>query len=134
MKPQSPRRIIHESGQGIDLVRVIMAPTIWALHFLTVYVAGAVWCAKAGREASLEPVRWLTLAATLGALGGIVLIFRGLWRVRTPGDFQRNPNFSGNEPEDRHRLLSHVGITLCGLSVVAILFTTFPAIMVDTCR
>lgn len=134
MKPQNPRSIVHESGQGTDLVRVVLAPTIWAAHFLVVYVGGAVWCAKAGREAGLDPVRWLTLAATLVALVAIAAVFRSLWRVRTPEDFEGNPNFSGNEPEDRHRFLSHVGITLCALSAVAILFVALPTVMVDTCR
>ncbi len=134
MKSPNSRQIIHERGQGTDLVRVIMAPTIWAGHFLVVYVGGALWCARAGREAGIDPVRWLTLAASVIALGLIAAIFRSLWRVRTPGDFQRNPDFSGNEPEDRHRFLSHVGITLCALSAVSILFVALPTLMVDTCR
>lgn len=134
MNAQTPRNTVHETGQGTDLLRVVMAPTVWAVHFLVVYVGGAVWCAKAGREADLDPVRWLTLAATIAALALIAVLFRGLWRVRTPGDFQGNPNFSGNAPEDRHRFLSHVGITLCALSAVAILFVALPTVMVDTCR
>ncbi len=123
----------REAGSGTDLWRVILSPVIWAVHFLLCYVGTAVWCAKAGREASADPARWMIGIATVLALLGIGLITLSLWRVRarslTDDDFE----FEHNSPEERHRFLSHVALMLCLLSAIGVLYVALPALMVSTC-
>lgn len=124
----------RETGTGTDLWRVIAAPLVWALHFLFCYVYGAVYCAKAGRDASLQGPTLVIAGATLVALGLIALSTLRLWRVRgrslTDNDFE----FEHNTAEERHRFLSHVALMLCLLSAVAVLYVAIPMLYLTSCR
>lgn len=126
-----PRR---RHGTGTDLWKVILAPVIWAAHFLFSYVYAAVHCEKAGRGADLAPV-WIAVGgATALALAGIGFIAATLWRVRarslTDDDFE----FEHNSPEERHRFLSHVALMLCTLSAVAVIYVAIPMLYLTSCR
>ena len=45
-------RTLPDAGvPGESLWAMIVAPTIWAVHFLACYILAAIWCAKAGRAA-----------------------------------------------------------------------------------
>ncbi len=122
------------TGTGTDLWRVIAAPIIWALHFLASYVTVAVYCQKLGRDAALGPAEVAVIAYTVLALAGIGLSSWGLWRVRgrslTDDDFE----YEHNEPEERHRFLSHVALMLCVLSAVAVLYVAIPMLYLSSCR
>jgi len=124
----------RETGTGTDLWRVVIAPVIWALHFLFCYIYAAIYCEKAGREAPLDEVRLAVAIATLVALAGIGLSSRHLWRVHdrslTDGDFE----YEHNTPEERHRFLSHVALMLCVLSAVAVVYVAIPVFYLATCR
>jgi FAD/FMN-containing dehydrogenase len=126
--------VTRETGTGTDLWRVIIAPIVWALHFLFCYVYGAVYCAKAGRDASLEGPTGVIIGATVVALALIALSTVRLWRVRgrslTDNDFE----FEHNTPEERHRFLSHVALMLCLLSAVAVLYVAIPMLYLTSCR
>ena len=111
----------RETGYGTDLWRVIAAPVVWALHFLFCYVYGAVYCAKAGRDAPLDQPTIVVIVASLVALALIGL---------TDNDFE----FEHNTPEERHRFLSHVALMLCVLSAVAVIYVTIPMLYLSTCR
>lgn len=124
----------RETGTGTDLWRVILAPVIWTGHFLFIYIYAAVFCEKAGRNAPLLPVQWATMLATLAALAGIALVTRRLWRVRARSLTENDFDFEHNSPEERHRFLSHVAVMLCALSAVAVLYTSLPALYLDSCR
>ncbi len=134
MNDRIEQEAARETGEGTDLWRVILAPSIWAAHFLVCYVAAAVYCEKAGRPAELWPVQLIVGAVTLAAMGGIALIFRSLWKVRGLSTVNDNYNFAGNDPEERHRFLSHVSLMLCVLSMVAILYVAIPAFLLGSCR
>lgn len=124
----------RNTGTGTDLWRVIAAPVVWALHFLFCYVYGAVYCAKAGRDASLQGPTLVIVGATLVALALIALSTRQLWQVRgrslTDNDFE----FEHNTAEERHRFLSHVALMLCGISAVAVLYVAIPMLYLTSCR
>jgi heme/copper-type cytochrome/quinol oxidase subunit 2 len=124
----------RETGSGTDLWHVIAAPVVWALHFLFCYIWSAVYCEKAGRAASLDDIRMVVIAATLVALALIGWSTRTLWRVRgrslTDDDFE----FEHNNPEERHRFLSHVALMLCVLSAVAVVYVAIPIVYLGTCR
>ena len=124
----------RETGSGTDLWRIIVAPTIWAVHFLASYVTVAVYCEKAGRTAALDPALVAVVVYTVAALAGIAWSSRTLWRVRgrslTDDDFE----YEHNTPEERHRFLSHVALMLCVLSAVAVIYVTIPMLYLSTCR
>lgn len=134
MKEPIAREVIRETGSGTDLWNVILAPIIWAAHFLFSYITVAIFCEKAGRGAELADVRILVAVATVLALAGIGWISHSLWQVRgrslTDDDFE----FEHNAPEERHRFLSHVALMLCVLSAVAILYVAIPMAYLSTCR
>lgn len=124
----------RETGTGTDLWRVIAAPVVWALHFLFCYVFGAIYCAKLGRDASLDVATWVIVGATVVALALIGFSTHHLWRVRgrslTDNDFE----FEHNTPEERHRFLSHVALMLCVLSAIAVLYVAIPMLYLTSCR
>jgi hypothetical protein len=122
------------SGTGTDLWRVVLGPLIWAGHFLLVYVGAAILCQKAGRAASLLPVQWATACATVLALAALALLTRTLWRVRARSLTDDDYEFEHNSPEERHRFLSHVALMLCALSAVAVIYTTIPVLLMESCR
>jgi hypothetical protein len=134
MSEPATSEVRRETGSGTDLWRLIVSPTIWALHFLASYVTVAVFCEKAGRAAALGPAEIAVVAYTAAALAGIGWSCRGLWRVRgrslTDDDFE----YEHNTPEERHRFLSHVALMLSVLSAVAVLYVTIPMLYLSTCR
>lgn len=124
----------RETGSGTDLWRVIISPSIWALHFLACYVSAAIFCEKLGRDTPLVDIRLLVIVVTVLALGGIFWSTLGLWRVHerslTDNDFE----YEHNTPEERHRFLSHVALMLSVLSAVAVVYVTIPMLYLETCR
>lgn len=134
MTDRVTREVRRETGTGTDLMHVIAAPVVWALHFLFCYVYAAVYCEKMGRSAALGQPTIAVVVATMVALALIGWSTLTLWRVRerslTDSDFE----FEHNTPEERHRFLSHVALMLCVLSAVAVLYVTIPMLYLDTCR
>jgi len=128
------KEVRRETGSGTDLWRVIISPTIWALHFLACYVAAAIYCEKMGRDAPLDDIRLLVITVTVVALGGIFWSTLGLWRVHdrslTDDDFE----YEHNTPEERHRFLSHVALMLSILSAVAVIYVAIPMLYLESCR
>lgn len=133
MKTEVQRDARHEAGEGTNLWIVLTAPTIWALHFLIVYPGVAVYCARAGRGAPLDPVQPFVFVVSAIAIIVIAAMFWRSWRIRKPsisGDLR----FEANTPEERHRFLTHLSLTLCALSVVGVVYVTIPITLVETCR
>jgi hypothetical protein len=121
------------SEEKESLWRLIVSPTIWAVHFMLCYITAAVWCAKfAPRFGSLEPVRWAIAIYTVMALSGIAWNgWDGLRRHRfgsesLPHDF--------DTPGDRHRFLGFATVLLAGLSAVATLFAATVVVFFEDCR
>lgn len=108
------------------------SPAIWCLHLLVCYGAAAIWCAKSGRDASLAEIRWLILAVTVAALGGIAAVG---WRGRGRRRFGSEPRTHADDtPEDRHRFLGLALMLLSGLAAVGVVFVALPAVFMETCR
>ena len=110
------------------------APSYLGLAFFDCYIGAAVFCAKWGREASLDMVRGSVLVVTALALALVVTLGVGLWRVHHRSMTENDFDFEHNTPEERHRFLSHVGLMLCVLSAVAIVFVAYPVLALETCR
>lgn len=121
----------HETGTG--LWRVLAPLTVWAAHFLIVYVGAAVFCAKSGRAATLDPVGLFVAAATLAALaaiGAIAWSTAKRWGVSIiDGDLR----YDRPAVEERHRFLSHMTLMLSGLSAIAVIYVAIPAIFMKAC-
>ena len=134
MNNRVEKEVTRETGSGTDLWRVIAAPIVWALHFLFCYVWMAIYCEKAGREATLGDARIVVIVATVLALAAVGGATHALWRVRgrslTDNDFE----FEHNTPEERHRFLSHVALMLCVLSAVAVIYVAIPMLYLTSCR
>jgi hypothetical protein len=134
MTDRITKEVRRETGSGTDLLHVIAAPVVWALHFLFCYVYVAIFCEKVGRTASLDDARMVVVVATVVAIALIAWSTISLWRVRgrslTDDDFE----FEHNTPEERHRFLSHVALMLCVLSAVAVLYVAIPVLYIATCR
>lgn len=128
------REVQRETGSGTDLWRVIAAPIVWALHFLFCYVYGAIYCAKAGRDASLAGPTLVIVIATAVALALIAASTWHLWQVRGRSLTENDFEFEHNTPEERHRFLSHVALMLCVLSAVAVVYVATPMLYLTSCR
>ena len=128
-------RILPDAGvPGESLWAMIVAPTIWAVHFLACYILAAIFCAKAGTpSADLATVRWWIAGLTAVALGGIgasgILAFR-------LGHFRQGKAapHDADTIQDRRRFLAYATLLLSGLSFVATVFVALPAVFVASCR
>ena len=122
---------LHEENES--LWRLVVSPTIWAIHFMACYVTAAIWCAKfAPRFGSLEPVRWAIATYTVAALIGIALNgWSGLKRHRF-GDESLPHDF--DTPGDRHRFLGFATVLLAALSAVATVFAAMVVVFFEDCR
>lgn len=116
-----------------SLLQTVLAPALWAVHFLLSYATAAVWCAKAGAPGdSLRPVQVAIGAYTVAALAGIGAVgWRGWRRHRLAGSA---PPHDRDTPEDRHRFLGLATVLLAGLSAVAVLYAALAAVLIGSCQ
>ena len=111
---------------------LVVAPTVWAVHFLWCYVYAAVRCAKAGRAEVLVEVRTGIAIATVIALAIVVASGFVAWaQSQIEGD---PPPHQESTDEDRLRFLAVATLLLAGLSFIAIVFTAIPAFVFEDCR
>ncbi|WP_375271196.1 hypothetical protein [Sphingomonas sp.] len=113
----------------VTLWTLIVPPTVWAVHFMFCYLWVAVSCAKLASFARF-PVAFA--AGTLVALA--IIVASGVvafLQSRTPGDPPPHDESTG---VDRTRFLATATLLLAGLSVVGVLFTAAPALMLTDCR
>lgn len=113
----------------VTLWTLIVPPTVWAVHFIFCYLWVAVSCAKYGNFARF-PLAFaagtIVALAIIVASGAIAFV-----QSRTPGD---PPPHNESTGIDRTRFLAVATLLLAGLSVVAVLFTAAPALMLTDCR
>ena len=123
----------HPPEKRESLWLLTVSPVIWSAHFLLSYITAAVWCAKAvGPDGSLAGARIAIAAYTAVALAGIVLTgWIGYRRHRHEGG---EPPHDEDTPEDRHRFLGFSTFILSGLSAVAVVFQSLPAVFIGSCR
>ena len=128
-------RILPDAGvPGESLWAMIIAPTIWALHFLACYILAAIFCAKAGTPAAdLASVRWWIAGLTVAALAGIAACAVQAFRLGHFREGKAAPH-DADTIHDRRRFLAYATLLLSGLSFVATLFVALPAVFVASCR
>lgn len=114
-----------------SLWRLTVGPTIWAAHFLVSYVGVAVWCAKAGRDGSLDGLTWVLAGVTVAALAAIAATGWDGWRRHRYG--ASRPPHDLATSADRHRFLGFATLLLCCLSFVAVLYVAMPLLFIGNC-
>ncbi|HEX6217044.1 MAG TPA: hypothetical protein VFZ38_19560 [Vicinamibacterales bacterium] len=110
----------------------VIAPVIWAVHFMTCYTWAALACGRLASDQSFDRAQTGIGIATAVAVFAIALCFRsGLHHLghRLPDQ----PNDDGT-PEDRTRFMAFTTMLLAGLSLIATLFVGAAAIAVGACR
>jgi hypothetical protein len=122
---------LHETRESLWLL--VASPLVWAAHFLACYITAAVWCEKIVEPGdSLAGVRTAHGVYTVVALAVIFVVgVRGLRRHRRG---RAELPHDADTPEDRHRFLGFATLLLSGLSAVAVLFTSFVAVVVGDCH
>jgi hypothetical protein len=128
-RPMDDRREFREEADS--LIRITLAPCIWAVHFVLCYSAAAVACAKVAR---LEP--WLLAAlaaATCLALAAIAWIGWRCYARWSSGEDGTTVHSEGT-PEDRHHFLGHAGVLLAILSFIAVVFVSLPLVLIGGCQ
>jgi hypothetical protein len=127
-------RSLPDAGvPGESLWAMIVAPTIWAVHFLACYILAAVFCAKAGAAADLATVRWWIAGLTLVALAAIAACTIQAFRLGHFMEGKAAPH-DADTIHDRRRFLAYATLMLSGLSFVATVFVALPAAFFASCR
>jgi hypothetical protein len=119
---------------GESLWAMIIAPTIWAVHFLACYILAAIFCAKAAApSADLATVRWWIAGLTALALAGIAACAVQAFRRGHFMEGKAAPH-DADTIHDRRRFLAYATLMLSGLSFVATVFVALPAVFFASCR
>jgi hypothetical protein len=128
-------RTLPDAGvPGESLWAMIIAPTIWAVHFLACYILAAIFCAKAAApSADLTPVRWWIAGLTVVALAAIAACAIQAFRRGHFMERKAAPH-DADSIHDRRRFLAYATLMLSGLSFVATVFVALPAIFFASCR
>jgi hypothetical protein len=129
------QRTLPDAGvPGESLWAMIIAPTIWAVHFLACYILAAIFCAKAGTpSADLATVRWWIAGLTFVALAGIAACAIQAFRRGHFMEGKAAPH-DADTIHDRRRFLAYATLLLSGLSFVATVFVALPAVFFASCR
>lgn len=115
-----------------SLWRLVLPPAIWLIHLLSCYVTVALWCAHAGRAASLGTARWLALAYTVVALAAIARLAWLAWARYQRFGKRIEPQW--DIPQSRHAFLGFAQLLLAVLSGFAVLYVGLPFGFVTTCH
>lgn len=128
-------RTLPDAGvPGESLWAMIIAPTIWAVHFLACYILAAIFCAKAAApSADLAPVRWWIAGLTVVALAAIAACAIQAFRRGHFMERKAAPH-DADSIHDRRRFLAYATLMLSGLSFVATVFVALPAVFFASCR
>lgn len=112
-----------------SLWHMILAPTVWAVHFTLTYATIAIWCAKLG---TVDGLRLVIAALALIAFG--IIAFLG-WRGWRQWDYLDDNDYvhGGATDEDRREFLGHTGFLLAVISAIGTLYVALPALWIETC-
>jgi hypothetical protein len=110
---------MRQPDSVIDLVTALTGPIVWAAHFFFLYLTEAFACA--GSNLPAEAVRWSGLVATITALAALALYLARVYPFRQRGrTAQAETAFIFGAP-------------LALLSMVSILWTAIPLLLLPAC-
>ncbi|SHJ72205.1 hypothetical protein SAMN04488012_11620 [Palleronia salina] len=126
----------NEFGVGVGiLLKITIAPWIWAFHFVISYGAATVWCAKIAPDADPRALQLALIALTVLALVGIGLSGWLGWRNWTKGGYGEDGAVPGiDDVESRDRFLGHVSVLLAVVSAIGVVYVVLPVLLAGSCR
>lgn len=138
-----PVDVSRDRALRLNWVVFLAGPVIWLVHFMVVYLAAEAGCTGTGPglAAFAPPVPvTVTAVATVVAVGlcaGAAWWALQRWRASAQ-DVREDPERSADaapEFDDEHRRssLAFIGLLLSLLSLVAVLFTAAPAVVLGSC-
>jgi hypothetical protein len=118
---------------------LLLPLTIWAVHFLAVYVVAAIYCAKAvDIGAAIPAIRWIAAAVTVVALGAIGA---AIWYGRHCGRYGRYGRQSSGQQtpiapgsRDQARFVWNVLLLMSALSALAVIYVGSVTLFFGDCR
>ncbi|WP_102109151.1 hypothetical protein [Oceaniglobus roseus] len=130
----SDRKEEFRTGVG-SLMKITLAPWIWAFHFVICYGATAVWCARLTEGGDTDTLQIALIAVTVVALACIAACGIVGKRVWTRGGFGEDGEIPGiDDEESRTRFLGHATVLLSIVSAIGVVFVILPVLMIGTCR
>lgn len=121
------------SEERASLWRITLAPSIWAVHFAASYGFAAIWCARlADGLGDTAPMRLWIGAGTVLAAG---LIFWLGWQAWVQWNLKGQGQHVHDRarPGDRHRFLGHAAFLLALVSLIGVVYTSLPVLLIETC-
>ncbi len=110
---------------------IVIAPLLWALHFLACYVTAAIWCEKYSSGADIRSLGWMITAYSVVSLTGILIVGTlSFWNL-PPADSLVPDEF--DDPSDRSHFLHFTSLLLAVLSGIATIFTVLVFVLVGRC-
>lgn len=110
---------MRQPDSVIDLVKALTGPIVWSAHFFLLYLAEAFACA--GSNLPTEAVRWSGWVATITALAALALYLARVYPFRQ------------NDRTAQVEAAFSFGGPLALLSMVAILWTAIPLLLLPAC-
>lgn len=116
-----------------SVLRIALAPLIWAGHFVLVYAATSVVCVKLVEHATA--FAWLRIgigAVTVLALAAIATVG---WRSWRQWDFLDDYDYVHDKAveEHRHEFLGHAAFLLAVISFIGVAYVAMPTAFVRSC-
>jgi hypothetical protein len=105
-------------GTRVGLTTTILAPVVWSVHFVFIYVLNALACAR-GIAAGWVPAG--IAVGTLLAFAAVAVPTFWSWQRARLGDEAAEP------------FLARLGLLLGGLTLLSILYNAVPALLVPAC-
>ena len=121
------------TGVGL-LLKITLAPVIWAFHFTISYGGAAVWCAKYLEGGDIMHLQIGLGVLTLVSLIGIALCGFVGWRSWTEGGYGEGGAQAGlADDESRNRFLGHIAVLLAVVSFIGVIFDVLPVMLIGSC-
>lgn len=109
----------------------VVAPSIWAVHFMVCYVTVALQCGRFARVLSPAHVTWVIAACTVVAMAAMLgCLIDG---VRRHGYRLPARTHDADTPQDRRHFLAFTTVLLAGLSLIATAYAALALLFVRTC-
>ena len=126
----------NEFGVGVGiLMKITIAPWIWAFHFVICYGAAAIWCGKLADQGNIDTLHLFLYALTAIALVGIAASGWIGWRSWTEGGYGEDGAEPGiDDVESRDRFLGHVSVLLAVVSAIGVVYVLLPILLIGSCR
>lgn len=109
-----------------NTLRMLSGVLIWGAHFGVVYIATALVCARGVQNLSwlgVGIVAWMVTIATVMAIAWILIILVPAWR-----------NLHRHRPQSATpAFIDWMTVSFGGLALLAIVWVTFPVMLVPIC-